>query len=116
MRTPPSFYPIQDAAYPTEKNKPRSHHSKGKTHSSLPGRPGHGADAAAGESASDDGDQPHRFSAVAAARATAVAPSDLETLANCEGRPPATRWASSEKEARGMEGGSTARRVSFEEL
>ena len=71
-----------------------THHSKAKTHSVLPGLPGHGADAAAGESAADavdDIDQPHRCSAVAAARATAVAPSGLEAPENSEGGPPATR-------------------------
>lgn len=70
----------------------------------LPGLPGHGADAAAGESDDAAGiDQPHRLKAVAAARATAVAPSGLETPANWEGGPPATRWASSEKLERGIE-------------
>ena len=71
----------------------------------LPGLPGQGAEAAAGESGDAVGiDQPHRFSAVAAARATAVAPSGLETPANWDGGPPATRWASLEKLERGIEG------------
>ena len=80
-----------------------THHSKAKTHSALPGLPGQGAEAAAGES--EDAVitvQPQRVRAVAAARATAVAPSGLDTPANCEGGPPATRWASSEKLARGI--------------
>ena len=89
----PSLESFQAIASPAESDR-NSHHSKAKTHSVLAGLPGHGADAAAGESADageDDIDQPHRCSAVAAARATAVAPSGLKTPQNREGGPPATR-------------------------